>query len=71
MKIKNDTLLVKEADQPALIDGQFWNKINVDDSLWTIESGDIDDYNGRYIHIAIEKWKNQDSWWPTVIKGDP
>ena len=27
------------------------------------------DYNGKYIHIAIDKWKNQWHWWSTPIKG--
>lgn len=53
-----------------LIDGKWFEKINTDDSFWTIEDGFIQDYQGKYIHIIIEKWKNQNSWWKSPIQGD-
>lgn len=53
----------------TVIDGKLYDKINVEDSIWTIEEGEIQDYKGKYIHINIEKWKNQTSWWKTPVKG--
>jgi len=53
--------------QPAIIDGEFTEKIKADDSLWTVE----DDENGqRVIHLAIQKWGGQYHWWDSAIKGD-
>ena len=53
-----------------LIDGKWKEKINTDDSFWTIQDGEVQDYKGKYIHIVIEKWKNQTSWWKAPIDGD-
>lgn len=50
-----------------IIDGDFPEKIHTDGSLWTLEDGP----NGKFVHLAIEKWKNQWHWWECVIKGDP
>lgn len=47
-----DTLKVYVNGQ-AVIDGKLKGKINADDSLWTIEEGQIQDYKGKYINIAI------------------
>ena len=54
----------------TLIDGKWKDKINTEETYWTIENGDLDDYKGRYLHLNIEKWKNQSSWWSTPIQGD-
>jgi hypothetical protein len=54
----------------TLIDGKWKDKINTEETYWTIEDGELDNYKGRYMHINIEKWKNQNSWWSTPIKGD-
>lgn len=53
----------------TLIDGKWKDKINTEETYWTIESGEVDDYKGRYLHINVEKWKNQTSWWNTPIQG--
>lgn len=53
-----------------IINGKLKEKINCEDSIWTIEDGEVQDYKGKYIHVAIEKWKNQTSWWNTPIEGD-
>lgn len=47
-----DTLKVY-VNGEAVIDGKLKGKINADDSLWTIEEGQIQDYKGKYINIAI------------------
>ena len=54
----------------TLIDGKWKDKINTEDTYWTIENGDLDGYKGKYLHLNIEKWKNQSSWWSTPIVGD-
>jgi hypothetical protein len=64
-----DTIKVVVKGQ-TIIDGKLKSKINAEDSLWTLESGQIQDYKGKYININIEKWKNQTSWWSTPIQGD-
>ena len=53
----------------TVIDGKLYDKINAEDSIWTIEDGEVQEYKGKYIHVNIEKWKNQTSWWKTPIKG--
>jgi hypothetical protein len=54
----------------TLINGKWKNKINPEETYWTIEDGELDNYKGKYIHINVEKWKNQTSWWSTPIEGD-
>ncbi len=69
INITVDTLKVVVKGE-TIIDGKLKSKINAEDSLWTLESGQIQDYKGKYININIEKWKNQTSWWSTPIQGD-
>jgi hypothetical protein len=54
----------------SVINGKWKNKINPEETYWTIEDGELDNYKGKYIHINVEKWKNQTSWWNTPIEGD-
>jgi hypothetical protein len=61
-----DTLKVLVKGQP-IIDGKLKSKINTDDSMWELDSGQIQDYKGKYINVNIEKGKNQTSWWNTPI----
>ena len=37
----------------TLIDGKWKDKINTEETYWTIETGDLDDYKGKYLHINI------------------
>lgn len=53
----------------TIIDGKWKNKINAEQTYWTIEDGEVQDYKGKYLHINVEKWKNQTSWWSTPIEG--
>lgn len=48
------------------IDADFPEKVNVDDSLWTIES----ETGQRMINIAIQKFSGQMHWWDCALKGD-
>ena len=63
--------LIVIIDGVTLIDGKWKDKINTEETYWTIESGNLDEYSGKYLHINVEKWKNQASWWNTPIQGDP
>lgn len=48
------------------INGEWFDKIHSDDSLWTLEEA-----NGiRTIEITIPKWKNSTNWWNCLIKGE-
>ncbi len=62
--------LVVIVNGTPLIDGLWKDKINTEETYWTIEDGEIEGYVGKYLHINIEKWKNQNSWWSTPIQGD-
>ena len=48
--------------QPYIIDGEFYNRIIVDDSFWTLEDGDV--------VLTLQK-DNRMEWWKCAIKGDP
>ena len=37
----------------TIIDGKLYDKINSEDSIWTIEDGEVQDYKGKYIHINL------------------
>jgi hypothetical protein len=37
----------------TLIDGKWKDKINVEETYWTIEDGEQDGYKGRYLHLNI------------------
>lgn len=57
-----DSLLVQVKGQEPIINGKFYEKINVDESVWTIEDGELDGKKSRYIHIVrlprnIGDWK--------------
>lgn len=69
VKIDVDKLKVVIAGE-TVIDGKWKERINSEESFWTIEDGEVQDYSGKYIHISLEKWKNQTSWWNTPIQGD-
>jgi hypothetical protein len=48
-----DTLLVQIKGQPPIVNGKFHEKISVDDSVWTIEDGDLDGTKCKYIHLVF------------------
>lgn len=37
----------------ALIDGKWKDKINTEETYWTIEDGELDNYTGKYLHINV------------------
>lgn len=36
-----------------LIDGKWKDKINTEETYWTIESGEMEGYVGKYLHLNI------------------
>lgn len=55
-----------------MIDSDFCEQISTDDSLWTLEEGELHGhgYKGKYIHISVQKWHNQNKWWDSAVVGD-
>ena len=52
--------------KPALVKGEFFNKIRPDECTWTLEDSD----EGRDIVLYLLK-DNQMEGWRSVVKGDP
>ena len=61
--IKNTSLRVSIKGQPApILQGELHRRIVVEDSLWTLEEGDL--------VISFQK-DNKMEWWKCVMVGDP
>jgi len=61
--IKNSKLRVSIKGQAEpLVNGDFHKRVIVDDSLWTLEDGDL--------VITLQK-DNKMEWWKCVLAGDP
>jgi len=45
-----------------IVEGEFYNRIIVDDSFWTLEDGEV--------VLNLQK-DNKMEWWKCVVKGDP
>lgn len=72
LKVDIHTLSLKITyKNEVMIEGKWKNKINAEDSLWTIEDSQVQEFKGKYLHLSIEKWKNQTSWWSSPIEGHP
>lgn len=52
-----------KGESEFLIKGKWYERINPEESVWTIEEGEIQDYKGKYVHISVLKWKNQWHWY--------
>ncbi|KAJ1696143.1 hypothetical protein LUZ63_004655 [Rhynchospora breviuscula] len=61
--IKRNHLKVGLKGQPAVLQGELYNAVKVDDCFWSIE-------DGKSISILLTK-HNQMEWWKTVVKGEP
>ena len=46
----------------SMVEGSFFARVVVDDSLWTVEDGEL--------VITLQK-ENTMQWWKCVILGDP
>ncbi|KAG6545469.1 hypothetical protein Mapa_013071 [Marchantia paleacea] len=62
-EIKKKHLKVGLKGQPPILEGELYNPITVDDSLWSIE-------DGRTLAVLLTK-SNQMEWWKNVVKGEP
>jgi hypothetical protein len=69
MKISIETTKchVSIKGQPAIVEGEFLEKIKADDSIWTLEDGED---GSKVVHLAVQKWVGQWHWWDCAIKGD-
>lgn len=48
--------------ETPIIDGEFFNRVIVDDSFWTLEDGEV--------VVSLQK-DNKMEWWKCAVKGDP
>ncbi|KAM3144941.1 hypothetical protein pb186bvf_002946 [Paramecium bursaria] len=55
VKIESSSLHIQIKGEAPLVSGQLYEKIQSDESVWTITDGEIQDYKGKYIHIEIIK----------------
>lgn len=72
IEIESKTLCVawkSKKDEPLLND-EWTEQIVADDSYYTIEEGEIHTYKGKFIHLSVTKWKNQNHWWDRALKKD-
>jgi len=53
--------------QEPILNGEWFEKIKAEDSIWTLEDGT----DGKIVHLAISRWKTQQHWWDCVVKGEP
>ena len=66
--IKKSSLLVKVAGSEAVLDGEMYQSVKLEDCFWSIE--DEAGGKGRLVSITLTKM-NQMEWWRCVIKGEP
>lgn len=57
----------KKNGSKVYLKGEWFEKINSEDSFWTLE----DSGNGKNLVMNISKMPNQDKWWDSVTKGGP
>lgn len=60
--IRNGHLRVALKGQTPLIDDELHKRVIVDESLWTIDDGELS--------LSLQK-ENKVEWWKCVCKGDP
>jgi len=60
IKITNTKLKVGVKGEVPIVDGEFYNRVIVDDSFWTLEDGEV--------VLSLQK-DNKMEWWKSVIKG--
>ncbi|CDP05070.1 unnamed protein product [Coffea canephora] len=62
-EIKKNHLKFGLKGQPPIIDGELYQPIRVDDSIWSLE-------DQRFVSICLSK-QNQMEWWKCLVKGSP
>ena len=61
-----ETLRV-EIQGNVVLEGKLYEKITVDESVWTLET----DGGQKYLDVNIVKWPKIMHWWDCVIQGEP
>ncbi|KAL3524408.1 hypothetical protein ACH5RR_017242 [Cinchona calisaya] len=62
-EIKKNHLKFGLKGQPAVIDGELYQSVKVEDSFWSLE-------DQKSVSILLTK-QNQMEWWKCLVKGDP
>lgn len=62
IEFTNKRLKVGLKGQAPLINGEFYQRIIMEDSFWTLEDNEV--------VLSLQK-ENKMEWWKCVIKGDP
>jgi len=63
VKFERHRLFVGLRGHPAIIDGETFADLKIEESTWTLE-------DGKTIHLVIEK-VNKMEWWSRIVKTDP
>jgi hypothetical protein len=66
--IKKSSLLVKVAGQDAILQGDLFASVKMEDCFWSVE--DDATSGGRLVSITLTK-TNQMEWWRNVVAGEP
>lgn len=64
----NKVYVAKKDKSRIFIDDEWFDKIHVDDSLWTVEDGEDGTKN---LNMTLVKWRNTMSWWDCLVKSEP
>lgn len=68
IEIKKTALKVKVGGQDAILEGELFGAVKMEDCFWSVE--DDRTTGGRLISITMQK-VNQMEWWKCVVKGEP
>ena len=61
---KNIKIIIKNI---LYFEGELCNKINSEDSLWTLETSQ----SQKHLHLTLEKWKTEWTWWNCICINHP
>lgn len=63
---QNNVKIATKNNSNTYIQGNWFDKIHPDESLWTIEEAN----GSKSIELTIQKWKNTQNWWNCLIQGE-
>lgn len=67
INIEIDSIRISKKDNSLVyIEGEWCDKISIDDLNWTISN----DKEGKVMEVYITKWRNTMTWWDKVVKGE-
>jgi len=67
VKIQPQHLLIKLHKQTPLVDGELFEKINIDTATWTLEN----EKEHAMLSVYLTKIDKSCGWWPHVVTTDP